>query len=94
MKYFIFNLEELISLIYKKGSELYDMEKDIDKGIEKYTKVKLDLLMISKCIECCESESEKETFQNIAIEYSKELRRIYNSLEQHGLIICSCCKIK
>lgn len=71
------------------------MSTNIEMEIRKYSKIKLDLLKISKCIECCELDNEKETYQNIAIEYSKELKRIYSSLEDiYDVKICGCCKIE
>lgn len=71
------------------------MKQDIENKISKYNRLKLDLLKISKCIECCETEPEKETYQNIAIEYSKELKRMHNTLEDiYGVKICGCCKFE
>ncbi|MDQ7723546.1 hypothetical protein P9293_00045 [Bacillus inaquosorum] len=71
------------------------MNSDIEKNINKYNKVKLDLMRISKCIECCASPKEKETYQNIAIEYTKELKRMNSALENiYGIKICGCCKFE
>ncbi|MGE6377988.1 hypothetical protein [Peribacillus muralis] len=64
----------------------------IEVDIKKYNQVKISLLKTSKCIECCVQPNEKELYQNIAIEYSKELKLLKNSLEDtYDLKLCSCC---
>jgi Iap family predicted aminopeptidase len=66
----------------------------IEKEIKKYNQIKIDLLKISKCIECCEEKKEEEMYQNIALEYSKELRNIKEYIEkEYKITFCnSCCK--
>lgn len=66
----------------------------IEKQFEKYNQVKMDLLKMSKCIECCE-ESRKDLYQNICVEYSKELKEIKKSIEEtYGIKICKCCSLE
>lgn len=66
---------------------------EMEKQIKNYNRVKMDLLKISKCIECCESQSEKEVYQDAAMGLSKELKRIYECLEKaYDIKICGCCK--
>lgn len=45
----------------------------IEEELEKYNQLKIDLLKMSKCIEDCDI-SQKELYQNICLEYSKELK--------------------
>lgn len=66
--------------------------KSIDVEIEKYNQLKIDLLKISKCIECCEEKSQEEMYQNIAIEYSKELKQLKEFIErEYEIKLCCYC---
>lgn len=47
----------------------------LESELKKYQQIKIELLRMAKCIECCR-ESEKEMYQNICFEYSKELRKV------------------
>ena len=48
--------------------------ENIESNIKRYNELKIDLLNISKCIETCE-ECDKEFYQNIAIQYSKNIKK-------------------
>ena len=66
------------------------MEK-IESKVTKYNQVKIDLIKIFHCIDCC-SEDEKEIYQDIALNYSKQLKSIKESIEKiYGVEISSCC---
>ncbi|MCM3024988.1 hypothetical protein [Heyndrickxia ginsengihumi] len=63
----------------------------IDENVMKYNQIKVDLLKIAQCIDCC-TDNEKELYQDIAMEYSKELRRIKSSIEEiYGIKLYGCC---
>lgn len=62
----------------------------IEKEIEKINQIKIDLLKMSQCIEKC-AEPQKELYQNICIEYSRELKKIKKSIEAiYNVSICEC----
>ena len=64
----------------------------IEEELKRYTRIKLDLLKMAKCIDACANKSEEEFYQNICIEYSKELRNIKRSIEStYGIKICKYC---
>ncbi|MBD8591434.1 MULTISPECIES: hypothetical protein [Peribacillus] len=68
--------------------------KELESQLEKYNQIKIDLLKVAKCIECC-SDNERELYQNISLEYSKELRGIKQSIEDvYGIQLCACCSPK
>lgn len=73
-----------------------DLEKKsstIEKEFGKYNQLKIDLLKISKCIQYCEGKKDEERYQNIALEYSKELKNLTNLIEQeYNISLCNCCK--
>lgn len=73
-----------------------DLEQEsstIEKEFEKYNQLKIDLLKISKCIQCCDEKRDEERYQNIALEYSKELKNLTNMIEQeYKISLCNCCK--
>lgn len=63
----------------------------IEKKFEKYNQIKIDLLNVSKCLECCE-ESQKDLYQNICVEYSKELKKMKKHIEDtYEVSISNCC---
>ena len=63
----------------------------MEDNIIKYNKIKTDLLKMSKCIECCEA-SEVELYQDICIEFSKELKEIKKQIElTYDIKVCKCC---
>ncbi|WP_230932275.1 hypothetical protein [Priestia sp. TSO9] len=65
--------------------------KKLEEKVTKYNQVKIDLMKISQCIDCC-SEDEKEIYQDIALNYSKQLKSIKESIESvYGVELCSCC---
>ncbi|WP_349346926.1 hypothetical protein [Priestia megaterium] len=65
--------------------------KKLEKKVTKYNQVKIDLMKISQCIDYC-SEDEKEIYQDIALNYSKQLKSIKESIESiYGVELCSCC---
>lgn len=67
--------------------------KNIDAEIEKYNQLKIDLLKISKCIECCEEKNKEEMYQNIALEYSKELKHLKKAIEkEYKIKLCCYCQ--
>lgn len=62
----------------------------IEKEIEKINQIKIDLLKMSQCIEKC-TEPQKELYQNICLEYSRELKKIKRSIEEiYDVKICEC----
>ncbi|ESU32006.1 hypothetical protein G3A_13580 [Bacillus sp. 17376] len=64
----------------------------IENEFQKYNRLKVDLLKISKCIECCEEKEEQAFYQNLAIEYSKELKNLKKSIEnEYHIILCDRC---
>ncbi|KGT37322.1 MULTISPECIES: hypothetical protein [Heyndrickxia] len=65
----------------------------IEEELEKYNQLKIDLLKMSKCIEDCDI-SQKELYQNICLEYSKELKNAKNALaSKYGIKACQCCNL-
>lgn len=67
----------------------------IEDEVLKYSKLKSDLLKIVRCIDCCTNENEKEMYQNIALEYSKGLKSLHNSIQkEYQITFCSCCYIE
>ena len=70
------------------------MDKRVEQKIKKYNQIKMDLLNVSKCIDCCSSINEKEVYQNIALKYSEEMKQIKDLLEKiYDVKICSCCRL-
>ncbi|WP_456364983.1 hypothetical protein C1N73_34430 (plasmid) [Priestia aryabhattai] len=68
------------------------MEK-IESKVTKYNQVKIDLIKIFHCIDCC-SEDEKEIYQDIALNYSKQLKSIKESIERiYGIELSGCCAV-
>ena len=66
--------------------------KDIENEIKKYTQLKIDLLKISKCIECCEEKNREDMYQNIALEYSINLKKLKEFIEkEYHISLCRCC---
>lgn len=53
----------------------------IEEKVKKYNQVKIDLMKIAQCINCC-NEDERETYQDIALNYSKHLKCIQESIEK------------
>ncbi|MES9699975.1 MULTISPECIES: hypothetical protein [Bacillus] len=69
--------------------------KLLEKDLKKYNQIKTDLLKMSKCIECCEQENERVMYQNVTMEYSKELKQLQKALEAtYGVKLCSCYKVE
>lgn len=65
---------------------------NIESEIKKYNQIKIDLLKIAKCIECCEENYDVEMYQNIALEYSKKLKNVKKSIEkEYKIKLCVCC---
>jgi hypothetical protein len=64
----------------------------VEDKIEKLNRIKIDLLKISQCIEHCSSEDEKDMYQNIAIEYSKEIKKVKSAIEKTYDIKIFCCQ--
>jgi len=64
---------------------------ELEEDIKKFNKVKLDLLRMSNCIETCKTNKEKDSYQNICIEYSKQLQALEESIEEtYGIHLCCC----
>lgn len=67
------------------------MALDMEYKINKYNQIKTELLKMSKCIEYCEA-SEVERYQDICLEFSKELKEMKKHIEStYGIEICNCC---
>ncbi|MBR9747575.1 hypothetical protein ACQVWD_26430 [Bacillus cereus] len=65
----------------------------IEEKVKKYNQVKIDLMKIAQCIDCC-NEDEREIYQDIALNYSKHLKYIQESIEKiYGIDICNCCTL-
>jgi len=63
----------------------------LEETVTKYNQVKADLMKIAQCIDCC-NEEEKEIYQDIALNYSKQLKSIKESVERvYGVELCNCC---
>ncbi|MBC6972435.1 hypothetical protein H9I32_08430 [Bacillus sp. Xin] len=63
----------------------------IEEKVKKYNQVKADLMKIAQCIDYC-SEDERELYQDIALNYSKQLKHIKESIEKiYGVELCNCC---
>ncbi|MEK4749798.1 hypothetical protein NST77_19860 [Niallia sp. FSL W8-0177] len=46
---------------------------------------------MSNCIETCKTNKEKDSYQNICIEYSKQLQALEESIEEtYGIHLCCC----
>ncbi len=70
--------------ILKRGDTMPFEDK-----LRKYNQIKIDLLKMSKHLDFCD-ETEKNLYQNICVEYTKELKEIKKSLEQtYGIEICN-----
>ncbi|MED4286314.1 hypothetical protein P4679_30740 [Priestia megaterium] len=66
------------------------MEAIVEK-VKKYNQIKMDLMKIAKCIDCCTEVEEKEFYQDVAVSYSKEMKRIKGTIEDtYGIQICNC----
>jgi hypothetical protein len=66
--------------------------QEIDRDIRAYMRLKIDLLKIAECIDYCTEEKDKEHFRTEALHYSKELKKLRESIEEtYGLKICQCC---
>ena len=64
----------------------------IEDEIKKYNQIKTDLLKMSQCLGCCDA-SKKELYQNLCLEYSKELKEMKTLIERtYGVEVCNCCK--
>ncbi len=63
----------------------------LEEDIKKINKVKLDLLRMSKCIEVCKTNTEKDSYQNICYEYSKQLQTLKETIEKTYDINLCCC---
>ncbi|WP_146553294.1 MULTISPECIES: hypothetical protein [Rummeliibacillus] len=62
----------------------------LEDKLAEYNQIKIDLLKMSKHLDFCD-ETQKDLYQNICAEYSKELKKIKKALEQaYGIEICSC----
>ena len=69
------------------------MTTQTEKDLEKLTELKMKLFKISKCIDCCEEKHQEEMYQNIALELTKELRRMRKTIEEtYQIKACGCCK--
>ncbi|MCS0824652.1 hypothetical protein NX029_11780 [Cytobacillus firmus] len=67
----------------------------IEIEFKKLNRIKSDLLKIAKCIDACTNKSEKEFYQNICLEYSKELKQMKESIEQtYNVELHSCNRPK
>lgn len=65
---------------------------EIEEKVKKYNQVKTDLLRVVKCIDCCTEAEEKEFYQDVAVSYSKELKRIKGTIKSvYGIDLCGCC---
>ena len=65
--------------------------ESIEEEFKKYNQIKIDLVNMSKCIQSCEGP-QKNCYQNICLEYSKELKKIKKAIESdYGINICACC---
>ncbi|WP_375200845.1 hypothetical protein [Bacillus sp. RS11] len=61
----------------------------LEDKLAKYNQIKIDLLKMSKHLDFCD-ETQKDLYQNICVEYSKELKEIKKALEQtYGIEICN-----
>jgi hypothetical protein len=67
--------------------------KKLEERVTEYNQIKSDLMKISQCIDCC-SEDKKEYYQDIALDRSKQLRSIKESIESiYGIELCGCCSV-
>jgi len=67
--------------------------KKLEERVTEYNQVKSHLMKIAQCIDCC-SEEEKEIYQDIALNRSKQLRSIKESIESiYGIELCGCCSL-
>ncbi|MGM9898262.1 MAG: hypothetical protein ACI32W_10005 [Enterococcus faecalis] len=63
----------------------------LENDLKKYNQLKIDLLKMASFLENCENDF-KDMYQNICLEYSKELLEMKNVLEKtYDLRICNCC---
>ncbi|MGG3641428.1 hypothetical protein [Bacillus gobiensis] len=68
-------------------------KQSIENEFIKYNKLKLELLKTVQCIDCCQDKREEEIYQNISLEYSKELRNLKEFIEkEYQISLCNCCK--
>ena len=64
---------------------------EIEEKVKVYNQVKIDLMKVFRCIDCC-GEEEKEIYQDIALTYSKQLKSIKESIESiYSVEVCGCC---
>jgi hypothetical protein len=67
-------------------------EMKLENEFKKYNRIKIELLKMAKCIDACTEKSEEELYQNVCLEFSKELRQIKKSIEEtYNIEICGCC---
>lgn len=64
----------------------------MEKEIVKYNRIKTELIKLAQCIDKCTENREKEFYQNICLEYSKELKNLKSAIEEsYNIKICNCC---
>lgn len=64
---------------------------NIEEELKRYNRIKTDLLKMAKYIDVCANKSEEEFYQNICLEYSKELKKVKKCIEStHDVKICEC----
>lgn len=61
----------------------------------KYNRIKTDLLKMARCIHACKEKSEEEMYQNVCLEFSRELKNIQKSIEDsYNVKMCGCCQFE
>jgi hypothetical protein len=51
------------------------MMENIETELQRYNMLKAELFQVCHCIDCCAEEEEKEFYRNVAIQYTKEMKR-------------------
>lgn len=68
------------------------MEHVLEEQLKKYNQIKIDLLKVAQCIDCCDP-SEISDLQDICIDYSHELKDLRHQIESiYGIKLCNCCE--
>ncbi|PEZ06124.1 hypothetical protein CN330_27535 [Priestia megaterium] len=64
--------------------------KTIEEKVKIYNKIKIDLIKVSQCLEFC-AENDKTFYQDIALNYSNQLKSIKEAIEKtYNVEICEC----
>ncbi|GIN41986.1 hypothetical protein M3685_12425 [Heyndrickxia oleronia] len=65
--------------------------KSLEKALEDYTNLKINLIKSSQCIKSCNEESEIEEYQDLCISYATEIKELKKVVKDtYGINLCVC----